>query len=232
MSMSLQELEKVISEERTTYLQAGRLVDEQGRAPTEQFRRDLKQISSKTAGLQKSLATQEGSLLSTTKKPRTDVPQRSETPTPKARAGQEASQKPFTAFGPPDIPSDVYEQMKRQLYSFFQKALEPPPVVKQAEEPPGGSEQTLEEEQASEAEALSEVTMAVAKAKAIMGSYKSLLPLQKIDSISTSGLLSSILSRADTIGLPTPTRSRQSTNPMTPLPTPEKAMPCLPPVNI
>ena len=174
MSMTLQELEKVISEERTTYLQTRRLVDEQGRAPTEQFRRNLKQISSKTAELQKSLATQKGSLLSTTKKPRTDLPQRSETPTPKARAGQEASQTPFTAFGPPDIPSDVYEQMKRQLYSF-QKALEPPPVVKQAEEPPGA----LEEKQASQAEALSEVTMAAAKAKAIMGSYKSFASFTK-----------------------------------------------------
>jgi tetratricopeptide (TPR) repeat protein len=185
MSLPLQELAKVISEERATYLQAKRLAKEQDRARSEQFQRELKQISEKAAELQKSPASQESSLPSTTKKPDTYVPRRPETPTAKAQAKEEVPQRPFTGFGGPDIPSDVYEQMKRQLYSF-QKAPEPPDVIQQAEEAPEGRKQPLEDQppkssqkQASEAEAPSEVTLAVAKAKAIIGSYKSFASFAK-----------------------------------------------------
>jgi tetratricopeptide (TPR) repeat protein len=174
MSMPLQELAKVISEERATYLQAKRLAEEQDRPRSKQFQRDLKQISEKAAELQKGLTSQESSSLSTTKKPGMDVPRRPETLTAKAQAGQEASQRPFAEPRPSDIPSDVYEQMKRQLYSF-QEALEQPDVVQQAEEPPEGRKQPLEDQ----APKSSQMTLAAAKARAIIGSYKSFASFAK-----------------------------------------------------
>jgi len=185
MSLSLEELAKMISEERATYLQAKRLAEEQGRARSEQFQRGLKQISEKAAELQKSPTFQESTSLSITKKPVMDVPRRSERLAVKAQAEEEVSQKPFMEPMPSDTASDVYEQMKQQLYSF-QKAPEGSSVIQQAEEAPEGRKQPLEDQspqssqkQASESVARSEVGLAIAKARAIIGSYKSFASFAK-----------------------------------------------------
>jgi len=116
MSMSPQELEKVVSDEVGKYPQGGKPTAEQRQAQMEQFRRDLKKVSDKAAELKQSLMEKDDSLrLSPTKMASERVRQQLEMQTLKEQAGEEGLV--------PDKQLDVYEQMKQQL-DKFQKDFE------------------------------------------------------------------------------------------------------------
>jgi len=175
MSMTPEEIEKLISSEITAYPQLGRLTDQQYQAQVEQFRRDLNQASEKTAELRKSLITWDDSLLpSTTREPSSDVPQQAKTPTQKEQADEdeESPETPFTAPWDLDKQLDVYDQMKRKL-DELQKDLELL-AIQQAEDVAGGDKIPAEEQiqQSSHAQKLAEIDLSIARAKSVLGSYE------------------------------------------------------------
>ena len=177
MSITQEKLEKLISSEIATYSQPTRLTDQQYQAQVEQFRRDLNQVSDKTAELKKSLTIRDDYLLpSAARKPGSEVPQWFETPTQKEQAGKESSKTPFIAPWAPDKQLDVYEQMKRQLDNL-QKALELSLATQRDEDAAGGEKELKElaKEQiwgSSQAQKFAEIDLSVARAKGILGSYE------------------------------------------------------------
>ena len=180
MSMTPEEMEKLISSELATYSHARRLTDQQYQPQIEQFSRDVNQVSDKTAELMKTLTARDDSL-SAAAKPSRDVLQRVETPTqkeqvPKGQASEENVETPFGATWAPDLDKqlDVHDQMKRQL-AKSQKELELAMATQQTEKAaeeedkkPAG-EQTQEDSQAKK---LAEIVLSVAKAKGILGPYE------------------------------------------------------------
>jgi tetratricopeptide (TPR) repeat protein len=187
MSMTQQELEKLISSDITAYSQslaAARqvpgLTDLQYQARIEQFKRDPNQVSEKIAGLKERLTSQVSSV---TEKPTGEVPWWLETPTQKEQAYkesyEESAETPFIA--PPVLNKlldiDVYEQMKQQL-DKLQKDLERL-AVQQPQKTAGpatveGGRKAAEEQaqESSQAGRLAEVSLAAARAKGILGPYE------------------------------------------------------------
>ncbi|MCJ7777473.1 MAG: hypothetical protein MUP16_04075 [Sedimentisphaerales bacterium] len=187
MSMTSQELEKLISSDIAAFSQplaAARqspwLTDLQYQARVEQFKRDPNQVSERTAGLKERL-TSRGSSLS--EKPTGEVPWWLETPTQKEQAYKESyeenAETPFIA--PPglykQLDIDVYEQMRQQL-DKLQKDLERlavqqpqkaagPATVERGKKP--AEEQAQESSQTGK---LAEVSLAAARAKSILGPYE------------------------------------------------------------
>jgi tetratricopeptide (TPR) repeat protein len=184
MSMTPQQLEKVISAEVATFAGDEKLTAEWHQTRTEQLQQDLKQVSDKAAELEKIPTGRYDSLtLPAAKKPGEYVPQRFETPTTKEQAGKKSTQTPFTALGLPAEKLDVYEQMKQQL--GFEKRLRPSTIVQQTKEPAEGEEEPTEEEdkessqeQGPPLDELSGVRLS-ARAKTIMGSYETFASFSK-----------------------------------------------------
>ena len=115
MSMTLQEMKKLISDEVKTYSQSEKIAVEQHQAQMEQFQRDLKQVSDEASELKQNLAVQDDSLWpSTTKKPSGDIAQ-------SWRTGEMQMPEEQTS---EDKQLDVYEQMQQQiddLQKFFEQ---------------------------------------------------------------------------------------------------------------
>jgi tetratricopeptide (TPR) repeat protein len=195
MSMTQRELEKLISSDITAYSQplaAARqvqgLTDLQYQARVEQFKRDPNQVSERIAGLKESLTSQVSSVI---EKPTGEVPWWLETPTQKEQAYKESyeenAETPFIA--PSDLYKqlniDVYEQMKQQL-DKLQKDLERLMVVQQPQKSAGpasseAGEKPAEEQaqEGSQAGRLAEVSLAAARAKAILGPYETFASFSK-----------------------------------------------------
>jgi len=173
MAMTPQQLERLISSEIGTYLQDEKLTAAQRQVQTEQFQRDLKQVSDKAAELEKSLTRRDDFQLSTKREPGRDVLQPLETQTPKAQTDEGGLRTPYTAFGVPDERLDVYERMKRQIYSL-EKRLTLSTATEQLEEPAEAKEKPSEEgtEESSQTKKLFETDSYAARAKAIMGPHK------------------------------------------------------------
>ncbi len=181
MSMTPEEIEKLISSEITTDSQHEMLTDQQYQAQVEQLMHEIKQISDKAAEFEKSLTSPVDSLLpSTTIKLDSDVPQRFETPTQEEQTGEgeESSETPFIAPWGLDEQLDVYEQMKWQLDNF-QKGLELSLAMQQAEDAAGsaageGDEEPAEEQtqESSLAERLTEIGLSPARAKGVLGPFE------------------------------------------------------------
>jgi len=172
MSMTPQQLEKVISAEVAASTGDEKLTAKWRQTRTEQLQRDLKQVSDKATELERGLAGKDDFLtLPATKKPGEYVPQRFKTPTPKEQAGKKSAQMPFTALGLPGEKLDIYEQMKQQL--GFEKPLRPSTIIQQTKEPAEGEEEATEEE-GEEYSPLDELTgvRLSARAKTVMGSYE------------------------------------------------------------
>lgn len=169
MSMTQEEMEKLISSEIATYSQPTRLTDQQYQAQVEQFRRGLNQVSDKTAELKKSLTNRDDYLLpSAARKPGSEGLQWFETPTQKEQADEERAKTPFIAPWALDKQLDVYEQMKRQLDNL-QKGLELSLTTQQAEDAAKAEEQI---QQSSQVNKFAKIDLFVARAKGILGSYE------------------------------------------------------------
>jgi len=179
MSMTPQQLEKVISAEVAASTRDEKLTAEWHQTRTEQLQQDLKQVSDKAAELERGLAGKDDFLkLSAPKKLGEDVPKRFETPTTKEQAGKKSVQTPFTALGLPGEKLDIYEQMKQQL--GFEKPLRPSTIIQQTKEPAEAEEEATEEEgeQGPSLDELSGVRLS-ARAKTVMGSYESFASFSK-----------------------------------------------------
>ena len=178
MSMTPQQLEKVISAEVATFAGDEKLTAKWRQTRAEQLQRDLKQVKDTAAELEKIPTGQYDSLtLPATKKPGEYVPQRLETPTTKEQAGKKSTQTPFTALGLPGEKLDIYEQMKQQL--GFEKPLRSSTIIQQTIEPAEGKDKTPEQEtqessqkKMSPLDELSDVDLSI-RAKTLMGSYES-----------------------------------------------------------
>ncbi|MFZ0034810.1 MAG: hypothetical protein WAK60_07475 [Sedimentisphaerales bacterium] len=188
MSMTPQELEKIVSSDIVAYSQplvAARqaigLTDLQYQARVEQSKRDPNQVSEKIAGLKESLTSQVSSV---TEKPAGEVPWWLETPAQKEQADRESAQKnaetPFTV--PSDIYKqlniDIYEQMKQQL-DKLQKDLEQLMAGQQPQEAAGtaatevgGKPAEGQAQEGSQAGKSAEAGLVAARAKAILGPYE------------------------------------------------------------
>jgi len=184
MSMTPQQLEKVISAEVAASTRDEKLTAEWRQTRAEQLRRDLKQVKDTAAELEKIPTGRYDSLtLPATKKPGEYVPQRLETSTPKEQTGKKSTQTPFTALGLPGEKLDVYEQMKQQL--GFEKPLRPSTIIQQTKEPAEAKDKTPEQEtressqkKMSPLDELSDVASSI-RAKTIMGSYESFASFSK-----------------------------------------------------
>jgi tetratricopeptide (TPR) repeat protein len=176
MSMTLEELEKLISSEIATYSKPSRLTDQQYQAQIEQFKRDLNQLSDATAELKESLTTRDDSLsLSTERKPGVDVLQQLEIPTQEEQVGEEGVETSVIEPWEPDKQLDVYEQMKRQLDNL-QEALEQSLARQQAEDAAESKKESEEPEEqtpeSSQAQRLAGIDLSATRAKDILGSYE------------------------------------------------------------
>ncbi len=135
MSMTPEELEKLISYKTPTDSQQVRLTDQQYQAKIEQLKRDIRRLGDKTAELKTSLTSRDDYLLpSTVMESAGDIPQRFEKPTQKEQAEGESPETSFIESWDPDKQLDVYEQMKRQ-FDDSQKGREP--AIQQAEDTAG-----------------------------------------------------------------------------------------------
>jgi tetratricopeptide (TPR) repeat protein len=126
MSMTPQEMEKLISSEIAKYSPAG-LTEQRYQPRTEQYKPDVNQESYKIGELKKSLPDLESSLLpSAPRKPGGEVNQPFGIPIQKKQAGEETAEMPFSAPRAVDMnkPLDVYDQMKQQIDSLQEKLEE------------------------------------------------------------------------------------------------------------
>jgi len=184
MSMTPQQLEKVISAEVATFARDEKLTAKWRQTRAEQLQRDLKQVKDTAAELEKIPTGRHDSLtLPATKKAGEYVPQRFETPTTKERAGKKSAQTPFTALGLPGEKLDVYEQMKQQL--GFEKRLKPSTIIQQTIESAEAKDKTPEQEtressqkKMSPLDELSDVDLSI-RAKTLMGSYETFASFSK-----------------------------------------------------
>jgi len=184
MSMTPQQLEKVILAEVATFAGDEKLTAKWRQTRAEQLQQDLKQVKDTAAELEKIPTGRHDSLtLPATKKPGEYVPQRLETPTTKEQAGKKSTQTPFTALGLPGEKLDVYEQMKQQL--GFEKPLRPSTIIQQTKEPAEDKDKTPEQEtqessqkKMSPLDELSDVDLSI-RAKTLMGSYESFASFSK-----------------------------------------------------
>jgi tetratricopeptide (TPR) repeat protein len=186
MSMTPQEMEKLISSEIAKYSPA-RLTDQQYQPRTEQYKPDVNQGSYKTGELKKPLLGLESSLLpSVPRKPGGEVNQPFGIPIQKKWAGEETAETPFGVPRAVDMnkPLDVYDQMKQQIDSL-QKKLEKAMAEQQTEKAvasaAGESGEKPAEEQTqkglglssrSQAEKLAGTGLSGAVAKGILGPYE------------------------------------------------------------
>ena len=157
MSMSPQELEKLILDGAATYAEAKRLVDEQNLAQTERLQQDLKQLRHRAPQLRQSLTTRDDSLRPLSKFERSgDVLQPFELQRPKEQVSK-------------DKQLDVYEQMKQQVDSFqkdfeLSEAMRPAKETAEDQNEPGGK--------SSQTKKLSEADLSAVRIKSILGSHK------------------------------------------------------------
>lgn len=195
MSMTPQQLEKVISAEVATFARDEKLTAKWRQTRAEQLQQDLKQVKDTAAELEKIPTGRYDSLtLPAVKKPGEYVPQRFETPTPKEQTGKKSAKTPFTALGLLDRKLDIYEQMKQQLDSL-RKGLKPAATIQQTIEPAEAKDKTPEQETqessqkrrsplsvlrstTKDEDELSGVDLSI-RAKTIMGSYETFASFSK-----------------------------------------------------
>jgi len=145
MSMSLQELEKVVTEEVSRYSQGRKLTAGQYKEQVEQFKRDLKQANNKAAEFKQTLLQEsDSSLLSYKNKPMANVAQPFELQRLREQTSKKTTQMQKNAFHVPDSQFDVYEQMQQQIESFPQ-SLEQLAAAKQTKETADDKEQAVKD---------------------------------------------------------------------------------------
>jgi len=184
MSMSPEELEKVISSDLEKYSRSRKLRDEEHQSQTEQFQRDLKQVSEKAAELKRSFLEDGESLRISTKAESTeDILQRSGVKDSEKGIGEE-SQRPRMledVVEPGGELLDVYEQMKRQIGDFKKgtgqwSAAESAKSSATYEQQPTkqDSEEIKSEEMKYQSEGFEEISEAdLFAARALLGKHKS-----------------------------------------------------------
>jgi len=183
MSMSPEELEKVISSDLEKYSRSRKLRDEERQSQTEQFQRDLKQVSEKAAELKRSFLEGDESLrISTKAESNEDILQQSGTETEKEVGdGTERPQRLEGIIEPGNEQLDVYTQMKRQIGDFKKgtgqwSAAESAKGNATYEQQPTkqDSEEIKSEESESQGKGLGEASEAdLFTARALLGKYKS-----------------------------------------------------------
>ncbi len=176
MSMTPQEMEKLISSEIAKYSPA-RLTEPQYQPKTELYKPEISQESYKTGELKKPLTGMESSLLlPALRKPDGEVNQPFGTPTQKEQAGEETAETPFgeqTWAVDTNKQLNVYDQMKEQL-DTLQKKLELALVAQQPEKAAEESKKSAGEQtqKGSQAEKLAEINLSVAKAGGSLGPFE------------------------------------------------------------
>jgi len=177
MSMTVQELERELSEEVKKYPQGERLVAEQHQVEMEQFRRDLKRVSDKAVELSQKLIG-EGASLQPFAEPELlkGLGQPFELPRPKELTGEEGFQTQKDALWERDKQFDVYEQMKLEIgkfqgsfgYTVGEVAVSEREEAADGEKEPSGADY---QKASSLLKGLSGVDLSV-RAKSILGSHK------------------------------------------------------------
>lgn len=157
MAMSQEEIEKIISNEMSNYLQARRAAEQQHQNQIEQFRHKLEQITERPGELKQTPISQDNLLRPYPKdKPGEDVQQQGDSRMPTEQSNQDGQ-------------LDIYERMKQQI-NKLQEALEESAAARQAEKAADGEEKSAGE--TSQAERPPEPDISAA-AKAILGQYES-----------------------------------------------------------
>jgi tetratricopeptide (TPR) repeat protein len=176
MSMTPQEMEKLISSEVAKY-SPGRLTEPQYKPPhTEQYEPNISPESYRASEPKKGLTGLESSLLLPAPgKPGGEVNQPFGTPTQKEQAGEETAEMPFGETWAVDMNKqlNVYDQMKQQLDSL-QKKLDLALAAQQPEKAAEESKKSAGEQtqKGSQAEKPAETGLSVAVPKGILGPYE------------------------------------------------------------
>ena len=134
MSMSPEELEKVISSDLKKYSRDGELKAEEHQSQINQFRQNLSQVSEKAAELKRSVLEEGDSLRVPAKSESTgDILRQLGKQEPEKQISEEKKrpQRPEDAIEPGDKMLDVYDKMKQEV-DDFQKSIEQRSAEKQA----------------------------------------------------------------------------------------------------